>query len=144
MGTFRASARIFPTEDPLMVSRTITNLFPEAVVSVSDDKVSATIPVINNLAKLLLDQKTRYAFLDALREACDDNHFSLRLNKQAASVSRVNIVDEPKPLGWLEFSGEVEDPVSYFEKMLDAVGYITARTDGHVAARETAYKSQGG
>ena len=130
MGTFNVQARIFPTEDPLKVSAAIINLFPDSSVSCTEDTASASVNSVDHLAKLLTDQKTRYSFLDALNSGCSGNRFSVRLNKQAASVSRVNVVDEPKPLGWLEFSGEVWEPVVYFEKLLDAAGYISARS-GH-------------
>ena len=125
---FRASARVFPTEDPSRVSRALLNLFPEARITAAEGSVVAEFDSIEHLAQLLTDQKTRYSFLDAVNGGCDGDHFVLNLNKQAATVSRVNIVDEPKPLGSIEFSGTVNDPVMYFEKMLDVVGYITARS----------------
>lgn len=129
MGTFNVQARIFPTEDPSKVAAAIINLFPDSSVSCTEDSALASVRSVDHLARLLIDQKTRYSFLDALNEGCSGNGFSIRLNKQAASVSRVNVVDEPKPLGWLEFSGKVEEPVVYFEKLLDAVGYISARSE---------------
>lgn len=124
---FRASARVFPTEDPSSVSRALLNLFPEARLTAGTESIVAEFDSIEHLAKLLTDQKTRYSFLDAVNGGCEGDSFVLNLNKQAATVSRVNVVDEPKPLGSIEFSGMVAEPVMYFEKMLDAVGYITAR-----------------
>lgn len=127
---FKATSRIFPTEDPLKVSAALTNLFPGAQLEVTEDSVTATFGEVDNLARLVTDQKTRYAFLDALNRGCTGNHFALSLNKQAASVSRVNVVDEPKPLGSIEFSGELDEPIVYFEKLLDIAGYVTSRMRG--------------
>ena len=124
---FRASARVFPTEDPSRVSRALLNLFPDARITAGKESIVAEFDSVDHLAQLLTDQKTRYSFLDALNEGCDGNHFVLSLNKQAATVSRVNVVDEAKPLGSIEFSGTVADPVMYFEKILDVMGYISAR-----------------
>lgn len=126
--SFRASARVFPTEDPSKVSGALLNLFPDARMTNSSDGVVAEFDNIDNLARLVTDQKTRYSFMDAMNEGCSEDHFVMTLNKQAATVSRVNVVDEPKPLGNIEFSGTVSDPVMYFEKILDVVGYLSART----------------
>ncbi len=129
MGRFRVDCIVFPTEDPEKVSAAISNLFPGAELRVRNDRVDGSFDDIENLARLVTDQKTRYAFLDAIYRGCRGDSFSVELNKQAASVSRVNVVDEPKPLGSLHFSGELAEPVSFFEKMLDITGYLTSRSE---------------
>lgn len=125
---FTASARIFPTEDPVLVYASVTNLFPDSTLTAGEDQVKAAVSGIDHLVRLVTEQKTRYSFLEAVSRGCEGNRFRVTLNKQAASVSRVNLVDEPRPLGWIEFSGVVDNPVEYFEKMLDIPGYITSRT----------------
>ncbi len=127
MGKFKATCRIFPTEDPQKVSAALINLFPGAQLAIAADGATADFAEVDNLARLVTEQKTRYAFMDALNRGCSGNRFAISLNKQAAFVSRVNVVDEPKPLGSIEFSGEIDEPIVFFEKMLDVVGYITSR-----------------
>ena len=35
-----------------------------------------------------------------------------------------------EPLGSIEFSGVVDNPVIYFEKLLDITGYVSSRQEG--------------
>lgn len=119
------------------------NLFPEAKIAAGTDLIVADFESIDHLATLVTEQKTRYSFLDAVNEGLEGDHFVVRLNKQAATVSKVNVVDEPKPLGNIEFSGTVADPVMYFEKVLDVVGYISARTQRR-ESREKGMFDKGG
>ncbi len=127
MPPFSLSAKIFPTEDPSKIASAMLNLIPDATLTRKSGLITASSTNVEHIVKLVTDQKTRYAFLEAVNSGCSGNSFTVYLNKQAAFVSRVNIVDEPGPLGSIEFSGAVDEPVVFFEKMLDIVGYITSR-----------------
>ncbi len=127
--TFWANAPVFPSEDPDKVEAALLSLFPEAATERAPGRISASFDSVEHLVRLITDQKTRYAFLQAVGRSSTGSRFSLKLNKQAACVSKVNVVDEPKPLGSIEFGGELPDPLLYFEKELDAVGFLTARRD---------------
>lgn len=82
---------------------------------------------VTHLLELITEQKIRFAFLEEVARNVHGTHFSVELNKQAATAGRVNIVDEPRPLGCILLEGEVEQPVLFFEKMLNAEGYISSR-----------------
>ena len=127
---FSVRAELYPTEDTASVRRAVASLFPDSTVTEEGTFLVCHPADITQLITLITEQKTRYAFVEQLSRKTEGNGFRILLNKQAALAGRVNIVDEPKPLGSIEFSGVVDNPVIYFEKLLDITGYVSSRQEG--------------
>ena len=124
---FSARVELYPTEDPNAVRKALMNLFPESVITDGGSFLACVPENIDQLVALITEQKIRYAFIEQINRNTQGNRFCINLNKQAALAGRVNIADEPKPLGSIELSGETENPVLYFEKLLDILGYVSSR-----------------
>ncbi|MBX8636461.1 MAG: hypothetical protein KIY09_08505 [Thermoplasmata archaeon] len=124
---FSARVELYPTEDPNAVRKALMNLFPESVITDGGSFLACVPENIDQLVALITEQKIRYAFIEQINRNTEGNRFRINLNKQAALAGRVNIADEPKPLGSIELSGETENPVLYFEKLLDILGYVSSR-----------------
>ncbi len=137
MPIFSVRAELYPTEDTASVRRAVANLFPDSTVTEEGAFLVCHPAEITQLITLITGQKTRYAFVEELSRKTEGNGFRILLNKQAALAGRVNIVDEPKPLGSIEFSGVVDNPVIYFEKLLDITGYVSSRQEGDSLGRYT-------
>ncbi|MBX8643477.1 MAG: hypothetical protein KIY12_01930 [Thermoplasmata archaeon] len=127
MASFYVISEIYPTEDAEKVRISVINLFPETNIIIRKGRLEGEIKDIQHLMNMVIEQKIRYAFLESIHRHSDIASFSISLNKQAAFAGKVNLVDEPKPLGEIVFRGEVREPVIYFEKMLGIQGYISAR-----------------
>ncbi len=127
MTDFYVRAELFPTEDPARVKNAVSNLFPDARLTGEGNFILCRPVEIGPLLKLIADQKIKYAFVEEINRNAEGSRFCIKFNKQAALAGRVNIIDEPKPLGSIELSGEVNNPVLHFEKLLGVAGYVTSR-----------------
>ncbi len=133
MASYSVRAELFPTEDPAAVRNAILNIFPDSTI-ISDGNFLLCKPAeIDQLIRLVTEQKTRVAFVEEIDRKTQGNGFRMRLNKQAALAGRVNIADEPKPLGCIEFGCDVTNPVIHFEKLLDVVGCVSSKHVAHGA-----------
>lgn len=92
-------APVTVTEDPDRVVEAIHNLFPDASLSMSDDRVTGMAQSLDTLKELL----ARYQILDTARmllhNRVEDGRLCFRLNKQAAYAGTVNFSEVGHPLG---------------------------------------------
>jgi predicted RNA binding protein with dsRBD fold (UPF0201 family) len=127
MPEYSVSAPVYPSENGEAVLTALRTLFPEARLTRMDKGISGTADSIAHLLELIIEQKIRYSFLEELARNFRGECFSIQLNKQAATVGKVNLVDETKPLGNISLSGKVERGIIFFERELKAEGYISSR-----------------
>ena len=92
-------APITATEDPDRVSQAIQTVFPDVVLSISEDRVTGKTQMLDSLKELL----ARYQILDTARmllhNHVDGEILRFRLNKQAAYAGAVNFSEVVHPLG---------------------------------------------
>ncbi len=92
-------APVTATEEPDRVIEAIHTVFPDAALSVSDDRVTGEAQSLDELRELL----ARHQILDTARmllnRRIDDGRLCFRLNKQAAYASTVNFSEVGHPLG---------------------------------------------
>jgi len=123
----KVTADCLPTEDPDRVMLCVRNLFPDISLLYDGRYVSGETDDISLFISLILEQRVRYSLMEELARSCVRSYFAIRLNKQAAFVSRINTVDEDRPLGCIKIEGRIEDPLHEFERLLSIEGYITSR-----------------
>ena len=92
-------APVTATEDPDRVAQAIHTVFPDAALSISDERVTGEAQTLDVLKELL----ARYQILDTARmllhRRIDNGRLCFRLNKQAAYAGAVNFSEVRHPLG---------------------------------------------
>ena len=101
MLTVTVRARCLPTEDRERVSRAITQLFPDAIIT-GDDPMMGTSSSVEAFAEQLRRQRIRGVARAILRRGVRGDSSSFRLNKQVAAIGKVSFSEEEHPLGDLE------------------------------------------
>ncbi|MFO8132411.1 MAG: RNA-binding domain-containing protein [Thermoplasmatota archaeon] len=92
-------APVTATEAPGRVVEAIRTVFPDASLTVSDDRVTGEAQTLDTLKELL----AQFQILDTARmllhRRIDDGRLCFRLNKQAAYAGTVNFSEVGHPLG---------------------------------------------
>ncbi|AGK61085.1 Uncharacterized protein conserved in archaea [Archaeoglobus sulfaticallidus PM70-1] len=86
--------RVYPTEDEEKVVKAIKNFFPDAEISIEDDVLRARAKNINHFRELLRMQKILDTARNEMLKSVSGNEITILLNKQTATVSRINFVEE--------------------------------------------------
>ncbi len=124
---FAVRAEAYPTEDVEKIKTAILSIFPSVELITDGNIIRGEVTDVQNLIQLVTEQKIRYSFVEEIKRNCTNSGFSILLNKQAAFAGKVNTVDEPKPLGEILFSGNIDYPLLYFEKLLGIQGNLSGR-----------------
>jgi predicted RNA binding protein with dsRBD fold (UPF0201 family) len=127
MGTFVVRAEIYPTEDEEKIRTAIHSIFPAAELRTEGNIIEGEVRDLHTLIEIVIDQNIRYSFIEEIGRNSTNSGFSIMLNKQAAFAGKVNTVDEPKPLGEILFTGNIDNPLLYFEKLLGIQGYLSGK-----------------
>ncbi len=85
---------IHPTEDEDKVIEAIRNIFPDAEIRIEDGKLIATARDLSRLRDLLRKQRILDTARSELIRNRRGNEITVYLNKQTATVSRINFTDE--------------------------------------------------
>ena len=86
---------IHPTENVDKVVQAVKNLFPDAEIKIEDGKLYARAKDLSKFRDLLRRQKILdTARSEILRRKVNDNEVILYLNKQTATVSKINFCEE--------------------------------------------------
>jgi predicted RNA binding protein with dsRBD fold (UPF0201 family) len=104
----RLKTRCYPTEDRGKIVEAITDLFPDAEVS-GTDELSGTSHSLDMFGELLKKQRIRDAARAVLRRGIRGNGTSFRLNKQVATVGKISFSEEDRPLGDIEVEIVADD-----------------------------------
>jgi len=95
-------APINPTEDADKICAAIRNLFPDAALQVSERSVTGSANSTERFAEILRDNKIRDTGRAQILKRRSGNRTLFYLNKQAATVGKVNFVSEDELLGPIE------------------------------------------
>lgn len=105
------SAPVKPTEVPERVARAIEELFPNAVVEIERDRVTATGHTVDRFGERLREQQILDTARSHLRTQIETDTIRFRLKKQAAFVGDVNFgVGNLDELGEITVEIQVSDP----------------------------------
>jgi hypothetical protein len=131
----RVEAEVSPTEDPAKVEAAIKNIFPTLQLDrVRNSLVgeSAEVEALDRLHQLLRLQRILDSARSVMRRGRQGNIVKFMLNKQVATVRKVNFTDDESPLGQIVVTLEAPDP----ERLID---YLAPRTREGKPIREIRY-----
>ncbi|MEM4472450.1 MAG: AAA family ATPase [Archaeoglobaceae archaeon] len=114
---------IHPTEEEEKVVKAVKNLFPDAKVEIRDGKLFATARDLKQFKELLKRQKILDTARSELIRCKRGNEIVIYLNKQTATVSRINFCDEDAVLSPLKVTFRLLG-VS-FQRFLDYLAPMT-------------------
>ncbi|MGC9514557.1 RNA-binding domain-containing protein [Methanocrinis sp.] len=95
------SAAVRPTESPEKVARALMNLFPETELSVGEGRIEGRggRESLSTFRRLLREQRILDTARSVMLQGKVGDAFQFRLNKQAATVSKISFPPEEEPLG---------------------------------------------
>jgi len=89
------TTKIYPTEDEEKVTSAIKNFFPDAVIEIQRDGVlKAKAKDLNHFRDLLRRQRILDTARQEMLRNVSGNEITIFLNKQTATISRINFSDE--------------------------------------------------
>ncbi len=121
---------LHPTEDAEKVIKAIKNLFPEAKIEV-DDVVRGKSEVVDHFRELLRRQRILDTARTEMIRNTSGNEITLLLNKQTATVSKINFVEEDAVLSPLRVTFRV-----YGVKIEKFIDYMAPETREGKPVRE--------
>jgi predicted RNA binding protein with dsRBD fold (UPF0201 family) len=117
MASVMAKAKVFPTEDPAKVRQALLNLFPGADLEEDVDGMSASTSDLSHF----MEQVRRQRILDAMRatllRGVEADRSTFCLNKQAAFVGKISMVEGKVPLGAIIVTIQDEDLGSLIDRL---------------------------
>ena len=84
---------LFPTEDASKVEAAIKNIFPQAKLVTSEDRIQGTSTEMDTFIELLTKQQIRDSARDILLKDRNGDTTTVLLNKQVASRSKVGFAE---------------------------------------------------
>ena len=115
--------KLYPTEDPEKVKRAILNIFPDAKLEIFEDKILAVSESLENMKKLLETQHIRDTARDILTSSVIGDHIIFKINKQVATVGKINFSISEGPLGDIEIDIDCEG-----EDIMKIIDYVAPST----------------
>jgi hypothetical protein len=96
MDKVKVEAPVRATEDPEKVGEAVLNVFPELEIEVEDDAVRGTgdSGSLRNLQEALEKRRIRLTARNILKKHLRGNSTWFYINKQAALMNRVNVLEE--------------------------------------------------
>ncbi len=122
---------VHPTEDVNKVVEAVKNLFPDADVRIDDGKLVAKARDLRKFRDLLRRQRILDTARSELMRGRSGNEVTVYLNKQTATVSRINFADENAVLSPLRVTFRLINVP--FGRFLD---YLAPETRGGKPVRE--------
>lgn len=105
-------AEVYPSEDPEKVIEAIRNVFPSIEINFKGNCLvgkSKNLESLKNLKNKLGLQAIRDTARRKLRKGKKGNSIRFSLNKQTATVGKVNFSDDETPLGPIEVKIEAKN-----------------------------------
>jgi predicted RNA binding protein with dsRBD fold (UPF0201 family) len=117
MASVMAKAKVFPTEDPGKVRQALLNLFPGAELVEGEGDMTASTTDLSHFMELV----RRHRILDAMRatllRGAEADRTTFYLNKQAAFVSKISMVEGNVPLGAIVVTIQDDDLSSLIDRV---------------------------
>ncbi len=109
------SAAVRPTESPEKVAGALENLFPGIKLDSSEGRIEGRggAESLSTFRRLLREQRILDTARSVMLQGRLGDAVQFRLNKQAATVSRINFPPEEEPLGSIHV--EIRGPVSLID-----------------------------
>ncbi|MCS7119313.1 MAG: AAA family ATPase [Archaeoglobaceae archaeon] len=95
---------LHPTEDTEKVVKAVKNLFPDAKIEIENGKLFAVARSVRHFKELLKKQRILDTARSELLRGRKENEIIIFINKQAATVSRINFCDEDAVLSPLRIT----------------------------------------
>lgn len=114
---------VHPTEEEEKVLKAIRNLFPDARIEVEENRVFAIARDLKHFKELLKRQKILDTARSELLRGRRGNEVVVFLNKQTATVSRINFCEEDVPLSPLKVTFRLINVP--FQRFLDYLAPLT-------------------
>jgi predicted RNA binding protein with dsRBD fold (UPF0201 family) len=116
MAAIRITCPIFPSEDPERVRQAVLNIFPGAMLNVTDEMMTADDPSMEHFSDKIRKQR----ILDATRSVMmkgrrGSGRTSFNMNKQAAYVGKISFVEERTILGTIRVTIDADDITAFIE-----------------------------
>ena len=121
----KVEPNIKPSEDPTKVERAIKNIFPEIDLKNDGDFLkgeSDKLEALESLKNKLGLQAIRDSARRKLKSGKRNDKILFQLNKQAATVSKINFYEAETPLGPIKVSIESE-------KTEDIIDYLAPKKE---------------
>lgn len=108
MLSVKLSCPLYPSEDPEKVKAAILNIFPDATLDISNDRIEGTTDNLNKFAAQIRKQEildtTRALLLKGMRRGTDMT--VVHLNKQVAFAGSISFSEERTVLGTIKVTIE--------------------------------------
>lgn len=113
----KGSVRIFPTEDPIKVRRSIENIFPDAEITEKGDLFSFSTSDLSEFINKITDQIIGSSAARVIDNNTMESESTFYLNKQAAFAGSVNFSGGDSTLGDIQIrvTEGVDDILSRIE-----------------------------
>ena len=108
------SCPVFPSEDLEKVRRAVLNIFPDAVIEMTDDNIRATASM-DHFGEQIRKQRILDTARSVLMKRRSGECSRFDLNKQAAYAGKVSFSEERAVLGTIKVTVEAEDITSFIE-----------------------------
>jgi uncharacterized protein len=118
-------ARCYPTEDRQKIVWAMTSLFPDVVVT-GTEELEGISHSTEAFAEHLVRQRIRDAARAVLRRGISGNATNFHLNKQVATVGKISFAEEEHALGDIH----VEISAGDIEALIDSIAPSTRKVDG--------------
>ncbi len=118
-------ARCYPTEDRQRIVRAMTGLFPDVIVT-GTEELEGISHSTETFAEHLVRQRIRDAARAVLRRGVTGNTTVFHLNKQVATVGKISFAEEEHALGDIHVEISAED----IRELIDRVAPSTRTADG--------------
>jgi len=111
------SCPVFPSEDPEKVRQAVLNIFPDAVLDISDDRISSASAGMEHFGNQIRRQRILDTARSVLMRGRRGERSFFYLNKQAAFAGKISFVEEKAVLGTIKVTVEAEDITSFIEML---------------------------
>jgi predicted RNA binding protein with dsRBD fold (UPF0201 family) len=117
------SCPIFPSEDPERVRIAILNIFPNAVLNVEEDMITAEIDSMRDFGDRVRKQRILDTARSVLMKGRRGERTVFHMNKQTAYAGKISFVDEKTILGTIKVTVEADDITQFIEALTPQTVY---------------------
>ena len=113
--TVTVSCPIFPSEDPERVAQAVLNIFPDAVLEISENAVNAEAGSMDHFSMQIRKQRILDSARSVLMKGRRGERSFFDLNKQAAFAGKISFAEPRTVLGTIKVTASADDITSFIE-----------------------------